>query len=243
METNKIITATLLSAGLILGTTSAVYAADPAPSANLTVVSYSSQLAAYNVTAASFDTATAAYKTQIAAYKTSDAALQLAYKTVQTANTPVRTTAKYMVLIAGYKTATLAYNSAEKLFMSQSNAYQAAVQSYEKSFHAALAGYKSTLGMYEQLRASIYMAFETSVHNANGTFAVALRASKTKAQKISAIKVRHNAIVAAIAVRSAARIALGAAPIKPVQQIKIGQSVGTFNAVRPVRPVRPVKTA
>jgi hypothetical protein len=93
------------------------------------------------------------------------------------------------------------------------------------------------------LRASIYMAFETSVHNANGTFAVALRASKTKAQKISAIKVRHNAIVAAIAVRSAARIALGAAPIKPVQQIKIGQSVGTFNAVRPVRPVRPVKTA
>jgi hypothetical protein len=247
MKTNKIITATLLSAGLILGTTSAAYAVDPAPSANLTVASYSSQFATYNLMSSAFDSATttfqaetATYATALAAYKVSDAALQLAYKSVLTANSPITTTAKYTTLLAAFKTATVAYNSSAALFNSQSNAYQAAIQSYEKSYQTVVAGYKVTLGMYEDLNATIYMAFETAVHNANNKFAVALRASKTKAQTASVTKVRHSAIVAAIATRSAARVALGAKPISPIQQIKIGQKIDTFKGIRPVRPVKAV---
>ncbi len=245
MKTKKIITATLLSGGLILGTTSAAYAVDPALSANLTVASYSSQFATFNMSSAAFDAATATFRTQVstyatalAAYKASDAALQQAYQTVLKANTPTRTAVQYSTLTTAYKTVTIAYNKSATLFMSQSNAYQAAVQSYEKSYQAAARSYKTTLAMYEQLNKTIYLAFETAVHNANHTFAVSLRASKSKAQKANAIKVRHLAVVAAIATRSAARAELGSRPISPIQQIKIGQKVDTFKALRPVRPVK-----
>jgi len=245
MKTKRIITATLLSAGLILGTTSAAHAVDPAPNANLTVASYSSQIATYNLASVSFDAATAAFRTQVstyaaalAAYKVSDAALQQTYQAVLKANVPATTALRFATLMTAFNTATVAYNSSAALFMSQSNTYQAAMQSYEKSYQAAVVSYKVTLGMYESLNKTIYMAFETSLRNANQTFAVSLRGAKTKAQKASAIKVRHLAVLAAIATRSAARIALGAKPISPIQQIKIGQKIDTFAAVRPVRPVK-----
>ncbi len=245
MKTNKFITATLLSAGLVLGTTSAAFAVDLAPRANLTVASYSSQIATYNLMSASFDAATATFRTQvstyaaaIAAYKVSDAALQQTYQAILKANVPATTVLRFANVMTAYKTATVAYNSSATLFMSQSNTYQYAVQSYEKSYQAAIASYKVTLGMYEGLYATIYTAFETSMHNVNSTFAVALRASKTKAQKASAIKVRHIAVLAAIATRSAARVELGAKPMSPIQQIKIGQKADAFKALRPVRPVK-----
>ena len=245
MKTNEIITATLLSAGLIIGTTSPAFAADPAPSANLTVASYSSQAATFNVTSAAFDAATATFRTQVAtyaaalaAYKVSDAALQQTYQAVLKANVPATTAIRYATLISAYKTTTVAYNSSAALFMSQSNIYQAAVQSYEKSYQAAVVAYRLTLGMYENLYATIYLNFETAIHNANHAFAISFRASKTKVQKASAIKVRQSAVLAAIATRSAARVALGARPISPIQQIKIGQKVDTFKTLRPVRPVK-----
>lgn len=245
MKTKKIVTATLISAGLILGTTNAAYAVDSVPSANLTVASYSSQFATYNLTSAAFDAATATFRTQVsayatalAAYKASDATLQQTYQAVLKANVPATTVVRYATLMTAYKAATIAYNSSATLFMSQSNAYQAAVQSYEKSYQAAVTSYKVTLGMYEQLNAGIYTDFETAVHNANRTFAVALRSAQTKAQKASATKVRSKAVVAAIAIRSAARVALGVAPIKPVQQIAIGKKADSFKAIRPVRPLK-----
>lgn len=244
MKTKRIITATLLSAGLILGTTSTAHAVEPVPSANLTVASYSSQIATYNAMSASFDAATVAFRTQIstyaaalAAYKATDAALQLSYQAALKTNVPVTTALRYTNLMSAFNTATIAYNNSEALFMTQSNAYQAAVQNYEKSYQAAVTGFKVTAAMFGELNTRIYMAFETSLHNANHTFAVALMASKTKAQKARAHKVRNAAVLAAIATRSAARVALGAKPISPVQQIKIGQSVDIFAAVRPVRPV------
>lgn len=244
MKRNRIITATLLSAGLILGTTSAAHAVDPVPSANLTVASYSSQIATYNAMSGSFDAATVAFRTQIsayasalAAYKAADAALQLSYQAAIKANSPVTTALRYATLMTAFKAATVAYNNSETLFMSQSNAYQTAVQNYEKSYRTAVIGFKVTIAMFEELNARIYMAFETALHNANHKFAVALMASKTKAEKAQAHKVRNLAVRAAIATRSAARVALGLKPITPVQQIKIGQKVDTFQAMRPVRPV------
>lgn len=247
MKTKRFITATLLSAGLILGSTSAAHAVDPAPTTNLTVASYSSQFATYNLMSAAFDAATATFRIQVstyaaalAAYKVSDAALQQRYQAVLMANSPATTGIQFATLMAAYKTTTVAFNSSATQFTSQSNTYQAAVQSYEKSYQAAVASYKVTLGMYEDLYATIYMAFETSIHNANNTFAISLRASKTKAQKASAIKVRHLTVLAAIATRSAARVALGAKPISPIQQIKIGQKADAFKALRPVRPVKTV---
>lgn len=245
MKMKKIITATLLSGGLILGTTSAAYAVAPASSANLTVASYSSQFATYNVSSVAFDAATATFRTQVSAYaialsayRASDASLQQVYQAVLKANTPTKTAVQYSTLLTAYKTVTIAYNNSASLFMSQSNAYQIAVQSYEKSYQAAVRSYKATLGMYEQLNKIIYMTFGTAVQNANHAFAVALRASKTKAQKANAIKVRHLAVVAAIARRSAARVELGYRPISPIQQIKIDQKVDTFKTLRPVRPVK-----
>ncbi len=245
MKTKRLITATLLSAGLILGTTSAAHALDPAPSANLTVASYSSQFATYNLMSTSFDAATVAFRSQVstyaaalAAYKVSDAALQQTYQAVLKANLPATTVIRFATVMSAYKTATVAFNSSAELFMTQSNTYQAAVQTYEKSYQAAVASYKVTLGMYEGLYTRIYTAFETSMHKANYTFAVALRASKTKAQKAHAIKVRHLAVLAAISTRSAARVALGAKPMSPIQQIKICQKVDTFKALRPIRPVK-----
>lgn len=244
MKSKRIVTATLLSAGMILGTATSAHAVDPTPSANLTVASYSSELAAYNVTSASFDAATVAFRTQIStyataltAYKASTAALLQTYQTVLTANSPIKTAARYATVLAAFKAATVAYNNAEAQFMLQSGVYQAAVQSYEKSYQADVATYKTTLAMWEQLNKNIYMSFENSLRSANQTFATALLASKTKAQKAIALKKRDLRVRAAIAVRASARIALGAKPIKPVRQIKIGQSVAEFNAVRPVRPV------
>jgi len=118
MKTNRIITATLLSAGLILGTTSAAYAVDPAPSANLTATSYASQLATFNLAAAALGDATLAFRTQIsanatalAAYKVSYASLQSAYQTAVTANTPDNTKVRYTNLVAAYNVASVAYHS------------------------------------------------------------------------------------------------------------------------------------
>lgn len=247
MKSKKIITATLLSAGLILGTTSAAYAVDPAPSANLTAATYSSQLATFNLAAAALEDATVAFRTQIttnatalAAYKASYAALQTAYQAAVTANSPVNTNAKYANLVAAYNVASTAYHSSARLYSSQSKTYQAAVQSYETAFHAAIDSFKIAIASFGAVNATIYLNFENSLKKANSVFAVSLRAAKTKAQRAHAINVRVKAIHAAIATRSAARIALGAAPIKPVQQIKINQTVDSFQAVRLVYPVKTV---
>lgn len=244
MKTKGIITATLLTGGLILGTTSAAYAVDPAPSTNLTVASYSSQLATFNLASAAFDAATFTFRTQIstyaaalAAYKASDATLQLNYQAALKANMPANTAVKYAHLMTAFTLATTSYNTTAALFSTQSKAYQAAVQSYEMSYRAALQGYKVSIAMWGALNKTIYTNFETAVHNANAKFAIALRAAQTRTQRVSAIKARTATIKAAIAVRSAARIALGTPPIKPVQQIKIGEKVDTFVGVRPIRPV------
>jgi hypothetical protein len=67
MKTKKIITATLLSAGLILGTTSAAFADNSTPTASVTMATYTSQLATYNTSLIAFDSATATFKIQTAA--------------------------------------------------------------------------------------------------------------------------------------------------------------------------------
>lgn len=247
MKTKKIITATILSTGLILGTTSAAYAVDPAPSANLTVASYSSQLAAFNLASAAFGDATVAFRAQVlanatalAAYKVSYAALQQAYQAAVVANSPVTTAVRYSNLVAAYNVASTAYHSSARLFSSQSNTYQTAVQSYEKAYRAAIDSYKLAIASFGQVNATIYLNFENSLKKANSIFAVSLRASKTSAQKSRAMNIRTKAVLAAIATRSAARTALGAAPMKPVQQIQINQKVDAFQAVRLVFPVKTV---
>ena len=244
MKSKRIITATLMSAGMILGTATSAHAVDPTSNVNLTMASYTSELGAYKATSMSFEAATAAFRTQVltytsalVAYKASTAALLQTYQGILSANAPMKTDAQYAAVLAAYNTATAAFNSARNQFMVQSTAFQASVQTYEKSYQSDVATYKVTLGMYGQLNKNIYMAFENSLRAANKTFSTSLRASKTKAQKAVALKRRDVTVRAAIAVRAAARVALGAKPTKPVQEIKIGQSVASFNAVRPVRPV------
>ena len=67
MKTKKIITATLLSAGLILGSTSAAVATDPTPTSpsTVTLVTYKAQLAAYNTSLVAYDSATITFKAQV----------------------------------------------------------------------------------------------------------------------------------------------------------------------------------
>jgi len=100
--------------------------------------------------------------------------------------------------------------------------------------------YKVAIASFGQVNATIYMNFENSLKKANSVFAISLRAAKTKSQKARATNVRAKAVLAAIATRSAARTALGAAPIKPVQQIQINQKADSFQAVRLVFPVKTV---
>ncbi|MEK6647801.1 MAG: hypothetical protein AABY37_00605, partial [Actinomycetota bacterium] len=58
----KIITAALLSAGLVMGSTSAAFAVDPTPTptatSTTTATTYAVQLAAYNTALAAYDSAT-----------------------------------------------------------------------------------------------------------------------------------------------------------------------------------------
>lgn len=247
MKSKKIITATLLSAGLILGTTSAAYAVDPAPSANLTAASYSSQLATFSLASTTLGDANTVFRTQVAAnavalaaYKASYAALQSAYTAALALNSPVTTNARFTASVAAYNVASISYHSSARLFSSQSKTYQSAVQIYEKAYRAAIDSFKIAIASYGQVNATIYLNFENSLKKANNVFAVSLRAAKSKAQIARATNVRAKAVLAAIATRNAARLALGAAPIRPVQAIKINQKVDSFQAVRLVFPVRAI---
>jgi hypothetical protein len=71
MIRNKTVTATLLSAGMILGTASAAFALDSTPTATVaTTASFNAQVAAYNTSLLAFDNASATFKIQVAAYTT-----------------------------------------------------------------------------------------------------------------------------------------------------------------------------
>ena len=67
MKVNRIITATLLSAGLIVGTSSAVHAAGPTSVATTTVTmsTYQTQLVAYKRVLSTYASVVAAFKVQV----------------------------------------------------------------------------------------------------------------------------------------------------------------------------------
>ena len=247
MKRNKIVTATILSAGLILGTTSAAFAVDSTTTATVTTASYSSQVAAYNASLIAFDTATATFKVQVAAYatavqnyKTSYATALATYKAILKANSPATTAAQYAVLVAAYNTAMTAYTSATVTFKAQTSVYQAAVLAYTNAYKSVYQGYKTTVAVREALKKSIRVTFNASVHNANVAFATAMSIATTDIQKTAATNARQAAIATAIATRKAALDALGAKVVKPVKvEAKIHAKDDVVKFDRPIRPIRP----
>ena len=110
----KIITATLLSAGLIMGSTSVAFATETtsASTAPVTLATYKVKLATYNTALVAYDSATVTIKAQVVAfgvanqtYKTAYESTLLNYKAVLKANAPATTPAQYAVLLAAYNTA------------------------------------------------------------------------------------------------------------------------------------------
>lgn len=247
MKRNKIVTATILSAGLILGATSSAFATDSTPTATVTTASYNSQVAAYNSSLIAFDSATATFKIQIAAYSTAVQVYKTSYnnaletyKAILKANSPATTAAQYAALVAAYNAAMTAYTTATVTFKAQLSVYQAAALAYNNAYKAVYQGYKTTLEMREQLKKSINVAFDLAVHNANVAFATAMSTATTDAQKTAATNARQGAIVTAIATRKAALDTLGAKIVKPSKvEIKISVKEDGFKFDRPVRPIRP----
>lgn len=221
------------------------FAVESTTTSTVTAATYSSQVATYNTSLFTFDTATATFKIQAAAYatvvqvyKTSYNNALFTYKAILKANFPLTTTAQYAVLVAAYNTAMTSYNAATVTFKAKIGVYQAALATYKASYSAISQSFKTVSKSREQLKKSISISFNSSVHSANVAFAAAKASATNAAQKTAAIKVRHVAVLAAIATRSAARVALGAKPNSPIQQIKIGQKADAFKALRPVRPVK-----
>ncbi len=208
MKTKKIITATLLSAGLILGSTSAAFATDPtpAPTATVTLSAFQVQLVAYGTALAAYDSATVTFKAQVIVFGT---ALQ------------------------AYKTAPAGNSSAIVTFKAALSAYQTAVMTYKTSYANAVGSFKVTLSMREDLRRAINIAFENAIHTANATFATAMGIATTADQKLAATTARQNAVASAISVRKAALDAVGDKPAAPKKLIKMGDRDKKYKADKP----------
>lgn len=247
MKRSKIVIATILSAGLILGTTTAAFAADRSSTVKVTAASYDSQVTAYNSSLIAFDSATATFKIQVAAYatavqayKTSYSSALATYKAILKANSPATTAAQYAALVAAYNTAMAAYTSATATFKTQTAVYQAAVVAYANAYKSVYQGYKTTLAMRESLKKSVRVTFEAGVHNANVAFATAMSAAITDIQKTAATNARQAAIATAIATRKSALDALDAKIVKPVKvDARFNAKEHVVKLDRPERPIRP----
>jgi hypothetical protein len=222
MKVNRIITATLLSAGLIVGTSSAVHAAGPTSVATPTVTmpTYQTQLVAYKRVLSTYASVVAAFKVQVVVfgnavqtYKASYGVSLDAYKAVIKANFPGTNTAKNPVLLAASNTA-----------------ITTAVQNYD-----------ALVTKREDLRKAIDVAFETAIQNANAVFATASTIATTADQKLAATNARQSAVDLAKTVRKARLHAVGAKPVRPIKRMKFNNRIKNFNADKPVRPVKPAK--
>lgn len=251
MKPNKIITATLLSAGLIVGSMSVASATDPspAPTATVTLSAYQVQLAAYGTSVAAYDSATVTFKAQAIVFGTAVQNYKMAYQSAfQTygaflkANTPANNPAAYVRLLAAYKAAMVAYNSATVVFKAQLSTYQSAVKIYKTAYENAVRIYKVTISMRENLRGAINIAFEGAVHSANAVFATAMGIATTADQKLAATTARQNAIANAIAVRKVALDAVGVKPAYPKHLIKLGDRGENYKVDPPAKPEKSDKS-
>ena len=246
MNTKKIITVTLVSAGLILGATNTAFAVDYTSTATVTTTTYISQLTAYNTALTTFESATTTFKIRIAAYasaaqvyRASYSNALLIYKAILKAKTPFATTARSAVLMVAYNTAMTSYTTATATFKAQSSQYQAAVTRYKAAYQTISHSFKAVSDMREQLKKSINSSFNVSVHKANVAFATVKASARTDAEKSAAINVREGAVVAVVAVRKTALDGLGAKMVKPSKQrIEMGDKINSFKAVKPIQPIK-----
>jgi hypothetical protein len=226
MKVNRIITATLLSAGLIVGTSSAVHAAGPTSVATPTVTmpTYQTQLVAYKRVLSTYASVVAAFKVQVVVFGNA----------VQTYK------ASHGVSLDAYKaasnTAITTYTNATVAFKAQLARYETAVKSYDAAYTTAVKSYMTTVRMREKLRNSINIAFRTAIHNANALFANAIANATTVEQKLAATNVHKRVAALAKKVRKARLHALGARPVRPIKQIKTyktayGVSLDVYRAV------------
>ena len=130
MKTKRIITATILSAGLIIGSTTGAFASDdkqPAP----TPAVYAVQLAAYNTAMTTYESAMVAYKAQMvlfdAAVRSNETAYKIALKSYETA---------FKVVLSNYQDSLRALDASRRLV---NVTFQAAVERAHADFIVARA--------------------------------------------------------------------------------------------------------
>lgn len=240
MKTKRIITATLLSAGLILGTTSAAHAVDPTPTA--TMATYSPQLAAYNTSLVAYDSATATIKIRIASYaaaiqvyKTSYATAVQTYQALVAGHSPAKNATDTAILTAAYKSAVTSYYALTATFSAQKKIYQAVAHAYLISYLSTAKDFKTVLAAHDQLSASIDVVFYTVVHIARTNYLAAMAGARTASQKASAVSTRAIAVAAATGIRNAALAALGSTPVKPIKPSHVIVPDNGYRAERPIK--------
>ena len=214
MKTKNILTSSILTVGLIMGSVGLSTAATPTPTptASPSDIAYAAELAAYKINLAAYVKANAIYKTQMVAYR-----LQVV---------------AYQAKMATYLTA---------LFNNHA-IYAEALKSSQDGFQLLLDNYKISSKAwsltYPPAALVIYTKFYASAKSADMAFAQAKAVAKTSAQINAATTVYNQRRGAAKAIHTAAMAALKASA--PVAPTKPALPVRPITPVRPVPPVLPV---
>jgi hypothetical protein len=196
MNTKRIITATILSAGLIMGSTSGAFAADnkePAP----TPTAYAVQLAAYNTAMTTYESAMVTYKAQMVLFDAAVRSNETAYK--------------------------IALKSYETAFKSVLRKYQESLRTLDASRRLVNVVFQAAV---ERAHADFIMARAAAITEAQKATAVTVRnsavelATSTRKTALEALSVMPAAPVKpAVPVQPVAPLA-PVKPVKPVAPIK-----------------------
>lgn len=249
MRKVRIVTAALLSAGLILSTATTAFSVNSKPLGTVTASTYKSHLAAYKSGLIAFAGATAIFKVQVAKYA---AAFQKytrsttdslnAYTEVLKTNSSAPSAVQYALEVSAYKIAVTAYNTNTAVNKSALKVLQVAATNYDVLYRVIQRSYQVVLQLREQLKLTTNPAFAVSVHRANITFAASMAAATSAEQKNAATNLHHAAINTAVVSRKDAIVAQGLKIVKPVKSAAGASNQGYgFKATRPVRPATPVK--
>ena len=228
MQVNRIISATVLSVSLVLGTSSAVSAAAPTSvsTAIVTMASYQTQLAAYKLALSKYNSVLASFKVQVAGFGTAVQTFEASYgdsfetyKAAIRANSQGSNATTNPVLSTVVNKAVTTYTNARVAFEAHLAHYKSAVKSYEAAYATTMKSYRTTVGLSVRVRKGITINYRTAIRNANAVFAHAMAKATTAEQKLAATNVRKRSALQARKVRQARLHELGARPVRPIKQI------------------------
>jgi len=227
MKTKKVLTATLLSAGLMMGSVSSASAEESTPTP--TPTSSASASATATATATTYQAQLEAYKLALVAYRTN--------------------LAKYGAAI---KESLKQYEEAWKLTLEQYEAARkAAIANYKADTDKYLAAWKIANERYlldsaalKVGRQAVNTTFQAAVAKAIADFKTSMVTATTADQKSVAETARKAAIAAATAGRKSALDALGPEPVRPSKPnvpTKLVLPVRPTKPAAPIKPVAPIK--